>query len=127
VASIVLDSSVILAHVNDEPGASRAEPFFGDAMISSVNFAEVVTKLAERGASLGLIRQAIARYGLQIALFDEGLAERTGELRARTKGLGLSLGDRACLALAERFALPVLTADRLWKDLTLSVEVRLLR
>jgi len=127
VASIVLDSSAILAHLNDEPGSERAAPIFGDALISAVNLAEVVAKLAEHGASLNLIRAALSRYGFQIAAFDEELAERTGALRVKTKALGLSLGDRACLALAERFALPVLTADRAWKDLNLSIDVQLFR
>ncbi len=126
-ASIVFDASVILAHLNGEPGSERAAGLFGNALMSAVNVAEVVSKLAERGASLSLIRAALSRYGLQIAPFDEELAERTGALRPKTKAFGLSLGDRACLALAERFALPVLTADRTWKDLNLSIEVRLLR
>lgn len=126
-ASIVFDASVILAHINSEPGSERAEALFGDALISAVNVAEVVSKLVERGAGLGLIRAALSRYGLQIAVFDADLAERTGALRAKTKSFGLSLGDRACLALAERSALPVLTADRTWKDLNLSIEVQLLR
>ena len=126
-ASIVFDSSVILAHLNDEPGSGRAAQLSGDALMSAVNFAEVVSKLNERGATLSLIRAALSRYGLQVAPFDEDLAERTGALRAKTKSLRLSLGDRACLALAESFALPVLTADRSWKDLNLSIEVLLLR
>lgn len=126
-ASIVLDSSVILAHLGGEPGSDRAVAFFGDALISAVNLAEVVGKLAERGVSLGLARAALSRYGLQVAAFDEELAGRTGALRPQTKPFGLSLGDRACLALAQRLALPVLTADRTWKDLNLSIEVQLLR
>ncbi len=126
-ASIVLDSSVVLAHLGGEPGSERAAGYFGDALICAVNLSEVVAKLAERGVSLGLIRAALSRYGLQVAAFDEELAERTGALRPSTKAFGLSLGDRACLALAERSALPVLTADRMWKDLNLSIEVQLLR
>ncbi len=126
-ARIVLDSSVILAHLGGEPGAERAEGFFGDALISAVNLAEVVGKLAERGVSLDLVRAALSRYGLQVAAFDGELAERTGALRPQTKAFGLSLGDRACLALAQALALPVLTADRTWKDLNLSIEVQLLR
>lgn len=126
-ASIVLDASVILAHINGEAGSERAAAFFGDALICAVNLSEVVAKLMERGGSLGLVRAALSRYGLQVAAFDEELAERTGALRPLTKAFGLSLGDRACLALAGRSALPVLTADRMWKDLNLSIEVQLLR
>jgi PIN domain nuclease of toxin-antitoxin system len=127
VASIVLDSSAILAHLNDEPGSEHAARFFGDALLSAVNLAEVVAKLAEHGASPNLIRAALSRYGLQIAAFDEELAERTGALRVKTRAFGLSLGDRACLALAEYMSLPVLTADRAWRDLNLSIDVQLLR
>jgi len=127
VASIVLDSSVILAHINSEPGSERAESLFGGALISAVNLAEIVGKLAERGASPGIIRAALSRYGLQVVSFDEQLAELAGALRTKTRAFGLSLGDRACLALAEREALPVLTADRAWGELSLPVEVQLLR
>jgi ribonuclease VapC len=127
VASIVLDASVILAHINGEPGSERAAGFFGDALISAVNLAEVVGKLVERGVGLALVRQALSLYGLQVVAFDEELAERTGALRPETKALGLSLGDRACLALAQRSALPALTTDRAWKDLNIPVEVQLLR
>ena len=126
-ASIVLDSSAILAHLNDEPGAEAVARFLGDAVICAVNYSEIVAKLVERGAVLALIRPALSRYGLEIAPFDEDLAERAGALRAKTKSFGLSLGDRACLALAERSRLPVLTADRMWKDLDLHIEVQTLR
>jgi ribonuclease VapC len=127
VASIVFDASVILAHINGEPGCERAADFFGDALISAVNLAEVVGKLVERGIGLELARRALSLYGLQVVALDEELAERTGALRRETRARGLSLGDRACLALAGRAALPALTADKAWKDLELPVEVRLLR
>ncbi len=126
-ASIVFDSSVILAHLNNERGADRAAAFLGDAIMCAVNFSEIVAKLVERGASLSLIRPALSRYGLQVIPFDEELAERAGALRSKTKAFGLSLGDRACLALAERTRLPVLTADRMWKDLDLHIDVQFLR
>ena len=82
-ASIVLDSSAILAHLNDEPGSERAAPFFGNALISAVNLAEIVAKLAEHGASLNLIRAALSWYGLHVAALGEGLAERTGAFRIK--------------------------------------------
>ncbi len=126
-ASIVFDASVILAHLNGEPGADRAAAHLGDAIMCAVNLSEIIAKLVERGAGLSLIRPALSRYGLEIAPFDEDLAERAGALRASTKAFGLSLGDRACLALAERSRLPVLTADRMWKDLGLHIDVQILR
>jgi ribonuclease VapC len=127
VASIVFDASVILAHLNNEPGADRAAAHLGDAIMCAVNLSEIIAKLVERGASLSLIRPALSRYGLQIVPFDEDLAERAGGLRARTKAFGLSLGDRACLALAERSRLPVLTADRMWAEIDLHIDVQILR
>jgi PIN domain nuclease of toxin-antitoxin system len=127
VASIVFDASAILAHLNDEPGAERTAAFLGDAIICAVNYSEIVAKLVERGASLSLIRPALSRYGLEIVPFDGDLAERAGALRAKTRALGLSLGDRACLALAKRVRLPVLTADRMWKELDLHIDVEVLR
>ncbi|MBT3069888.1 type II toxin-antitoxin system VapC family toxin [Rhodomicrobium sp. Az07] len=126
-AAIVLDASAILAHLGGEPGAERAEAFFGNAAMSSVNLSEVVAKLQERGAGMPLVRAALSRYGLDIVPFDEDLAFRAGALRVATKAFGLSLGDRACLALAEKLRLPVLTADRTWRDIALSVEVHVLR
>ena len=126
-ASIVFDASVILAHLNGETGAGRAAAFLGDAVMCAVNYSEVVAKLVERGASVSVIRPALSLYGLQIVPFDEDLAERAGGLRARTRAFGLSLGDRACLALAERLRLPVLTADRVWKELNLHIGVEVLR
>jgi ribonuclease VapC len=127
VARIVFDASTILAHLNGEPGADRAAAHLGDAVMCAVNLSEIIAKLVERGASLSLIRSALSRYGLEIIPFDEDLAERAGALRAKTKSYGLSLGDRACLALAERSRLPVLTADRMWKTLDLRIEVQTLR
>ena len=126
-ARIVFDASVILAHLNGEPGADLTAAHLGDAIMCAVNLSEIIAKLVERGASLSLIRPALSRYGLEIVPFDEDLAERAGALRASTKAFGLSLGDRACLALAERSRLPVLTADRMWKDLGLHIDVQLLR
>lgn len=126
-ASIVFDASVILAHLNGEPRADRATAHLGNAIMCAVNFSEIIAKLIERGASLSLIRPALSRYGLEIVPFDEDLAERAGALRAGTKSFGLSLGDRACLALAQRSRLPALTADRMWKDLDLHIEVQTLR
>jgi ribonuclease VapC len=126
-ASVILDSSAILAHLNNEPGSERVSEFLGDALISAVNYAEVVTKLIEWKVSIDTIRAALSRYGLQIIAFDTFLAEETGALRPKTKAFGLSLGDRACLALAARFQLPVLTTDRVWKELGLPIDIQLLR
>jgi PIN domain nuclease of toxin-antitoxin system len=55
------------------------------------------------------------------------MARQTGALRPATKALGLSLGDRACLALARRERLPILTADRSWAKLDLGIPIKVMR
>src|SRR4051812_26724639 len=109
-ANAVLDASAVLAVLNAETGADIVIAALDDAIVSAVNYAEVVSKLVERGASPVDVREALENINLKVIDFDLALAERTGVLRAVTRHLGLSLGDRACLALAEREGVPVLTS-----------------
>jgi ribonuclease VapC len=127
VSSVVLDSSALLAFIHGEPGGEVVAGVVGEALISSVNLAEVVTKLVERTGSLDLARAALGMANVDVVDFDRLQAEQAGALVTRTLSRGLSLGDRACLTLAAREALPVLTADRIWATLKLAVEVRLIR
>jgi ribonuclease VapC len=127
VSSVVLDSSALLAFVHGEPGAEAVAQVVGDALMSSVNLAEVVTKLVERTGSLEAARVALGMAAVDVVDFDAPQAEQAGALVAMTRSRGLSLGDRACLALAAREAVPVLTGDRIWTTLKLDVEVRLIR
>ncbi len=126
-ASAVLDSSAILAVLNGEPGADVVEAMMDDALISTVNYAEVVAKLVERGSTALAAQAALRSIALTTVDFDIALAQRTGRLRGETLKRGLSLGDRACLALAEREGVPALTGDRNWIGAVLSVEIRLIR
>lgn len=126
-AKIVLDASALLAYLGLEKGADRVAASIGDAAISAVNHAEVVSKLVLRGATLPVVRKALGYLDLDVIDFDRDLAEASGELIAHTSRWGLSLGDRACLALAVREALPVLTTDRAWSNLDIGVEVQLVR
>jgi ribonuclease VapC len=127
VASVVLDSSAILAVLNAEPGAQVVAAALNHALISAVNYAEVVGKLIERGSSYALALSALTAIALNVADFDLALAQRAGELRAETRKRGLSLGDRACLSLAEREGIPAITADRSWVGAVSGVEVQLFR
>jgi ribonuclease VapC len=126
-SSVVLDSSALLAFIQGEPGGNIVARFVGDAVMSSVNHAEVVTKLVERTGSLDAARAALGMASVDVIDFDTAQAEQAGALVTHTRSRGLSLGDRACLALASREAAPVLTADRIWATLKLDVEVRLIR
>jgi len=92
-----------------------------------VNLAEVVTRLSILGMPEGEVREALTVLGLEIIAFDEEQAFRAGLLSAYTQPLGLSLGDRACLALALTTHATALTADRVWKDLDIGVEIKLIR
>jgi PIN domain nuclease of toxin-antitoxin system len=126
-ASFVLDASALLAFVNGEPGAEIVADAIADAAVSAVNLAEAVAKLVSRGASLDVARAALAMADYEVADFDRALAEAAGAMIARTRQAGLSLGDRACLALAQREGAPALTADRSWSSVDVGVELRIFR
>lgn len=126
-SSSVLDSSVVLAYLWDEPGAAAAEKAFGNALISSVNLAEILAKLMNKGAEFETALAAFDELDIQVKDFTRDLAERAGEFSRITNIRGLSLGDRACLALAQREKLPAITADRAWKDVDIGVEIELIR
>lgn len=125
--SVVFDSSAVLAIAFGEHGANRAIHALGDGVLSAVNASEVVARLVERGASDEDALESLRGFGLAIRPFDEGLAITAGLLRRSTRTHGLSLGDRACLALARRERASVLTADRSWAALEIGVEMEFIR
>ena len=126
-AKAVLDSSAVLALLNNEPGADVVAEALDEAIISTVNVAEVIAKLVERGMSFEQTRLALSTIGIEAVDFNVSLAERTGEMRLESRSRGLSLGDRACLALAEREGLPALTCDRNWLEAVAGIEIRCIR
>jgi ribonuclease VapC len=123
----VLDASAVLAWLRDEPGSDRVEAVPKTSRISAVNLAEVAQRLVDSDEAEDLVRDIISDLPWTIVAFDAGLAMEAGFLRRNTRKQGLSLGDRACLALAIREGLPVVTADRVWAELDLGVEVVLIR
>ena len=124
----VLDASALMALLHEEPGSDKvANAVKNGAAISTVNLSEVASKLNELGTPEVLIQDAINVLRLTIVDFDTELAYKVGLLRPLTKRAGLSLGDRACLALAQHLNLPALTTDRVWQDLSLDVTVQLIR
>ena len=113
----VVDSSAILALIFQEKGAEKVLPILEDSLISTVNVAEVFSKLAEKNL---LTKERISDFyqlGLEITDFDSEQALKAAELRPLTRNLGLSLGDRCCLALAILRGATAITADRDWKKL----------
>ena len=123
----VLDASAMLALLRSERGADVVAGYRGDAVASSVNVAEVVSRLSDEGLNPTEWHYALAMLELEVVAFDESQAFQSGELRKSTRHRGLSLGDRACLQLAARRGLPAVTADRAWGELDVGVEVRVIR
>jgi PIN domain nuclease of toxin-antitoxin system len=122
-----VDASALLAAILGEPGAEVVGALIGRAMISTVNLAEVVTKLTERGIPGAEVRQLVNEFRLAVVPLDDDQAYTAGFLRTATRHLGLSLGDRACLALGIARSVPVITAERRWNQLDLPVDVILIR
>jgi PIN domain nuclease of toxin-antitoxin system len=125
---VVLDASALLAILNQEPGAETLTPeLLSAAAVSTVNLAEVHSKLVSRGlraddaweAALSPIREPVS--------FTAEHARLVGDLVAQTRPLGLSLGDRACLALGLSLKSPIYTADKSWKKLKVGARIHVIR
>jgi PIN domain nuclease of toxin-antitoxin system len=123
----VLDSSAILAVLRDEAGAEVVAKRIPDGLVSAVNAVEVIGRLIDLGMNGDEAEMALKELGLEVNAFDAGQGIMAGRLRARTRHLGLSLGDRACLALALQENCKVLTADRAWAQLDIGVEIEVIR
>lgn len=125
--SCVLDASALLAMLQNEPGGEVVQELLETALISSVNWSEVTQKALDWQAELEWLSQELTALGLEILPFTAAVAEATARLRAATRQAGLSLGDRACLATAAVLGLPAITTDRVWPDLGLPIEIRVVR
>ncbi len=127
-ARYVLDASALMSLIMGETGAERVEAVLGEAAISAVNYSEVVAKIVERGGTIEVVVAILDPLYLDIVDFDRPQAIEAGRLRSKTKGAGLSFGDRACLALAATRDLTALTADRAWATLKLpNLRIEMLR
>ena len=141
-SALLLLVSALMARIDelenrDDPGETRIEPVDQDALGDALerlwslvdgelDMSDASRELAELGMPESDIRLALS-LGLQVVDFDETLAFSAGALRPATRAAGLSLGDRACLALAMQLDRPALTADRAWSRLRVGVEVEILR
>ncbi|MCE5360924.1 MAG: type II toxin-antitoxin system VapC family toxin [Acidithiobacillus sp.] len=125
--SVVLDASAVLAFLHDEPGGDRVSSVLDGASISTVNWSEVVQKALQKGVDVDGMQQEFIALGVQFADFTPRQAEIAAKLWPQTRDHGLSLADRACLALAIDKELPVWTADRVWADLSLHIVMQVIR
>jgi PIN domain nuclease of toxin-antitoxin system len=117
----------MLAFLHDEPGAERVRAALAGALISAVNWSEIVRKSLQRQVDIAGMREELAETGVGFVPFTAEQAKVAARLWAQTHSRGLSLADRACLALALERGLPVLTADRVWAELGLALDIRLIR
>ncbi len=126
--SVVLDASALLAFLHEEPGGEVVSPALDGARVSAVNWSEVLQKSLQRKVDIEGMQQEFIEVGVAFEPFTPQQAEIAACLRSsRTRNHGLSMADRACLALAMDKALPVLTADRAWAALDLDLEIQVFR
>jgi PIN domain nuclease of toxin-antitoxin system len=127
VTSVVLDASALLAVMNSEPGADIVRASIVGALISAVNYSEVMKKTIERNVAVEKIHALVKTASLDIIPFDVKLAEASAMLYPETKHLGLSFADRACLALGLQRKCKVLTSEGRMGQVSLSIKVKLIR
>lgn len=125
--TVVLDASAMLAYLQDEPGSEVVDGVLAESIMSSVNWAEVVQKSIAVGIGIEGMLDDLQALGLRVEPFTPEDGELTGRLWEQTKQAGLSLGDRACLSLGLRLGVPVLTSDRVWSSLDISLNIQVIR
>ncbi|MES9903907.1 MAG: type II toxin-antitoxin system VapC family toxin [Sedimenticola sp.] len=125
--SSVLDASALLAYLHREPGWETVQAVIDTACIGAVNWCEVAQKTEQKGMDAVSVRSLLEELGLEVIPFSVEQAEIAAQLWEKSRQHGLSLADRACLALAIDQNTPVLTADKVWAKLNLDADIRLLR
>ena len=120
---MVIDASAVLALLFAEPGAGVVRAHLRAGVIGAVNLVEVLSKLSDKGMPAAQAIRAVELLGLEVVPMSEVQAQRAAALRPATRSAGLSLGDRACLALAAELGVPALTADRGWVAVATAVGV----
>lgn len=125
--STVLDASALLAFLHDEPGGDQVSAVLDGARVSAVNWSEVLQKSLCRKAVIDGMQQEFMDVGVLFEPFTAAQAELAARLWADAREQGLSLADRACLALARERSAVVFTADRAWAKLDLGLDIRLIR
>ena len=127
-SKIILDASAVIALIADEKGAAEVASIITHSMMSSVNVSEVAKFLIDhhelnKSEAINIIQTLIA----EIIPFDENHAYSAAELITKTKIIGLSLGDRACIALGLETSYPIYTADKAWSKIDLGCKINLIR
>jgi PIN domain nuclease of toxin-antitoxin system len=124
---VVFDASVVLTAVFREKGYEQVLSLEQTAMVSAVNIAEARSRLADHGLDRRAIDESLGLIDMRIVDFDAEQASLSSDLRKETRKVGLSLGDRACLALAMQKGAVAYTADKVWANVSLPIEVKVIR
>jgi PIN domain nuclease of toxin-antitoxin system len=124
---IVLDASALLAYLFREPGHEQVAPHMDAACLSAINLAEVILRFVRDGHDAQIVLARLQGAVTEVVPFLAEDAALSAALEPVTRSQGLSLGDRACLALALTRSLPAVTADSVWAKLDLPVKVRIIR
>jgi len=125
--SVVLDASALLAVLLDEPGSNLVFSVMRGSAMSAVNASESFSRVVDKGHSPDSVATLLREFEIDVIPFRLNEAAAAAALRSRTRSVGASLGDRACLALAIQRGQPVYTGDRRLAELDLGIEVRLIR
>ena len=126
--NIVLDASAILALLQREKGSEILQPLLTTAIASTVNITEVLSILTRNKINSDEAISLLSEMIPKILTFDMQHAKIASDLYLTTQNKGLSLGDRACIALGIDLSIPIYTADKIWAELNLpNVEIILIR
>ncbi len=125
----ILDTSALLAYLWKEPGEARVAQLLASerCLLGATNLAELTSKVVERGFPLGEILNLVNSFNVDIVPLTQEQAVLSGVLRQATRHLGLSLGDRACLALTKTLGGIAVTADRPWQALDIGIAIECIR
>lgn len=121
--AVVLDASAVLALLFNEPGAAKVRERIHGGLLGAANLAEITAKLSDKGVPVNEAERAVLMLGVEVVAFSEAHARSSSIMRPVTRAAGLSLGDRACLALAHAHGLPALTAEKRWPEVAEAVGV----
>ncbi len=124
---IALDASALLAFLFRESGHERVAAYINDSCMSAVNLSEVIGRFARDGHNAQTALRKITATNIEIVPFSANQAALSAAFLPQTRSLGLSLADRACLALAFSRGIPALTADQTWQQSDVGVEIIVIR
>lgn len=126
----VMDASAILAYANKEKYTVDLAKLFNDAIITTYNLTEAVSKaVISTTVDEQIAWDFMSNFITEHYPLDDAIGFEAVKLAILTKPIGLSLGDRYCIALGKILGLPVYTADRSWKTIEadLGVQIELIR